>query len=118
MPAAALLQVTTNTRQQVRIQTRTSGDQLAVMSIQTDSTDLTFHMSCAYLTDLIAELDALRKDLVAHGEYDYHDMAPVSRQMTAKEIKDRKRGLQAAPEPAPAPREIINPRLAHVIEAM
>lgn len=118
MPAAALLQVTTNTRQQVRIQTRTSGDQLAVMSIQTDSTDLTFHMSCAYLTDLIAELDALRKDLVAHGEYDFHDMAPVSRQMTAREIKDRSRGLQAAPEPAPAPREIINPRLSHVIEAM
>lgn len=118
MPAAALLQVTTNTRQQVRIQTRTSGDQLAVMSISTDSTDLTFHMSCAYLTDLIEELDRIRKDLVAHGEYDYHDRAPVSRQMTPKEVKDRKRGLQTAPEPAPAPREIVNPRLAHVIEAI
>lgn len=118
MPARALLQVTTNTRQQVRIQTRTSGDQLAVMSITTDSTDLTFHMSCAFLTDLIEELDQVRKDLVAHGEYDYHDMEPVSRQMTEKEIKDRKRGLQSAPEFRRAAKEIVNPRLAHVIEAM
>jgi hypothetical protein len=117
MPAAALLQVTSKTREQVRIHAGTSGDQLAVMSISTDSTDLTFHMSCAYLTDLIEELDRIRKDLVAHGEYDYHDRTPVSRQMTPREIKDRERGLASAP-PVREAREIINPRLAHVIEAI